>query len=151
MAKQMKSKKKAKKKSARPRCGLCGKSKKLMRTDCCGQWICNDEDQYVLFSYAHNSCARNHRRYTLCSYHHTENHPGDWKTCPLCRESFKTEMYVYYGTNDYNFEKLEDPPEYEPTRCAGCGAVISLTDDPYTWKGGQYFCTDCIDIPWLEA
>ncbi len=24
------------------RCGLCGKAKKLTRTECCGQWICND-------------------------------------------------------------------------------------------------------------
>ncbi len=31
------------------------------------------------------------------------------------RESFETEMYVYYGTNEYNFEVLENPPEYEPT------------------------------------
>jgi hypothetical protein len=53
------------------RCGLCGKKGKLTRTDCCGQWICDDEDKYVMFSYARNSCHRNHRRYTLCGYHHT--------------------------------------------------------------------------------
>ena len=29
-------------------------------TPCCNNWICDDEDQYVLFSYAHNSCYRNH-------------------------------------------------------------------------------------------
>jgi hypothetical protein len=44
------------------RCGLCGKPKNLAQTECCGQWICNDEHKYVLFSYARNSCARNHDR-----------------------------------------------------------------------------------------
>ena len=30
---------------------------------------------------------------------------------------------VGYGTaNEYNFEKLPNPPAYEPTRCDGCGA-----------------------------
>jgi len=24
-------------------------------------------------------------------------------------------MYVWYGTNDYNFVVLENPPHYEPT------------------------------------
>ena len=49
-------KKKPKKKNSSdsPRCGLCGKSGKLIKTECCGQWICDDEDKYVLFSYARN-------------------------------------------------------------------------------------------------
>jgi len=39
-------------KSAHPRCcGLCGATNNLTKTDCCGQWICDDEDQYELFSY----------------------------------------------------------------------------------------------------
>ena len=69
----------------RPRCGLCGKTGGLIKTDCCGNWICDDEHKYVLFSYARNSCHRNHSRYTLCAYHHNEGHAGDWKdyTDPL--------------------------------------------------------------------
>lgn len=95
-----------------PKCGLCGKTKKLTRTACCGHWICDDEHKYVLFSYARNSCSRNHRRSTLCSYHYTEGHPGSWQTCRKCREDIIPEMYVYYGTNEYNFEKLKNPPKY---------------------------------------
>src|SRR5512136_2648141 len=72
----------------RPRCGLCGKTKKLTKTECCNQWICDDEDKYVLFSYATNSCLRNHRRYTLCGYHHfeeLENPPAYLPTkCARC-------------------------------------------------------------------
>ena len=31
------------------KCGLCGKSGKLIKTECCGQWICDDEDKYVFW------------------------------------------------------------------------------------------------------
>lgn len=31
-------------------CGLCGSTKNLTKTECCGNWICDDEDEYVLFS-----------------------------------------------------------------------------------------------------
>jgi hypothetical protein len=128
------------------RCGLCGKTGKLTKTECCDQWICDDEDKYVMFSYARNSCYRNHRRYTLCGYHFAEEHDGHWKDCSECRNSFETEMYVYYGTNEYNFEKLENPPEYEPTRCAKCNTIINLGEDGYSIKGGKYFCYDCSEM-----
>jgi hypothetical protein len=130
-------------KTTKPRCGLCGKTKNLIRTDCCGNWICNDSGKYVLFSYARNSCCRNHDRYTLCSSHKHEGHKGNWKTCKKCRTSFETEMYVWYATNEYNFEKLENPPAYDPTRCAECGKVIKLGTDGYTRSGGDYFCERC--------
>jgi hypothetical protein len=130
-----------------PRCGLCGKTTNLTKTECCGNWICDDEHKYVLFSYARNSCHRNHSRYTLCSYHYNEGHSGHWKDCPECRESFSTEMYVYYGTNEYNFEKLANPPEYEPTRCTKCGCVISLSEDGYMVSPDEgYLCEKCADV-----
>ena len=129
-----------------PRCGLCGKAKNLIKTECCGQWICDDEDQYVLFSYARNSCSRNHSRFTLCGFHYVEDHPGDWKTCSQCKDNFETEIYVYYGTNEYNYEGLENPPEYEPTRCAKCNTVISLSEDRFSMSSEGYFCEGCTDI-----
>lgn len=134
---------KSDKSGLKPRCGLCSKAKKLVKTECCGQWICDDEDKYVLFSYARNSCHRNHSRYTLCAYHHAEEHPGNWKKCSDCRTDFETEMYVYYGTNEYNFEKLENPPPYEPTRCSRCGAIIVLSEGGYSMKGRKYSCGEC--------
>ena len=127
----------------RPRCGLCGKIKKLTKTECCGQWICDDEDKYVLFSYVTNSCYRNHRRYTLCGFHHAEEHAGNWKDCLECRNAFETEMYAYYGTNEFNFQKLENPPAYLPTKCAGCRIIISLGYDSYSKKGDEYWCEEC--------
>ena len=133
--------------SVGPRCGLCGKARRLTRAECCGQWICDDEDTYVLFSYARNSCFRNHRRYTLCGYHSAEEHPGDWRECQQCRKGFETEMYVYYGTNEYNFVKLEHPPSYQPTLCKECGGVIHLAEGAYTMKGKGYYCERCSPLP----
>lgn len=129
-----------------PRCGLCGKTRKLTRAECCGQWICDDEDKYVLYSYSRDSCSRNHRRYTLCGSHHAEKHAGDWKDCPKCREAIETEMYVWYGTNEFNFEKLPNPPSYEPTKCSRCGVVIRLGTDGHSIKGNEYFCEKCSGI-----
>jgi len=75
------------------KCGLCGKTKKLMKTECCDNWICDDYDQYVMFSFARNSCARNHDRYTLCGYHYHEGHQGDWE--------YDTALELCRGKDDY--------------------------------------------------
>lgn len=135
------------KRSEAPRgqsCGLRGKTTRLTRTECCGRSICDDESEYRMFSYARNSCARNHRRFTLCGFHHTEGHRGAWQECRSCR-TFETEMYVWYGTNEYNFEKLPDPPAYEPTLCSSCGVVIVLSRDEYSQLGARYTCGGCQD------
>ena len=66
-----------------------------------------------------------------------------WQDCASCRGAFETEIYVYYGTNDYNFTKLENPPAYKPTKCAKCGTVIMLGDGGYSSQGGRYWCTEC--------
>lgn len=141
----MKKKKRSKSRGHREkaRCGLCGKTGKLMKTECCGNWICDDYDQYMMFSFERNSCARNHDRYTLCSYHYNEEHQGDWRECKECESGFETEMYVWYGTNEYNFVKLENPPAYEPTRCKKCNTVINLGEDGYMMSNEGYFCERC--------
>ena len=125
------------------RCGLCGKTKKLTRTECCGRWVCDDADQYVVFSYARNSCYRNHQMYTLCGFHFNERHEGDWTTCKLCKEQQSPEMYAYFGTNEYNFEVLANPPPYEPTLCSRCGTRIALAQGGYSMKGEAYLCQEC--------
>lgn len=131
------------------RCGLCGKRKNLTRTECCGNWICDDADEYVAFSYARNSCYRNHDNYTVCSSHHHEDHDGDWEDCKACIESQPTELYVYRGTNEYNFRILKNPPNFEPTLCSQCAQTISLIDGGYMIKGKAYVCENCSDLPSL--
>lgn len=132
-----------KKNSDKPHCGLCGKTKNLTKTECCGNWICDDEHKYVMFSYAKNSCHRNHLRYTLCGYHFNEGHKGNWKTCKKCRSEFEPEMVAWYGTNEYNFEKMPDPPSYQPTKCSRCGTVIKLGTDAYSSLADEYWCEIC--------
>ena len=56
-----------------------------------------------------------------------------------------TEMYVWYGTNEYNFEKLPNPPAFEPTKCSKCGVVIHLGTDGYTQRGDEYWCEECAE------
>lgn len=126
-------------------CGLCGKGKSITKTECCNNWICDDEDKYVLFSYARNSCSRNHRRFTLCGSHAVEEHMGVWKNCKKCLQSLghELEMYVWYGTNEYNFTKLKNPPAYKPTHCAKCRKIISLSDGGYSNLCGIYRCDNC--------
>jgi DNA-directed RNA polymerase subunit RPC12/RpoP len=56
-------------------------------------------------------------------------------------------MYVWYVTNEYNFEKLKDVPTYEPTKCSTCGHVIQLGMGGYSYTGKKYFCMNCSDLP----
>jgi hypothetical protein len=131
------------KKGNKPRCGLCGNTKNLIKTDCCDNWICDDEDQYQMFSFARNSCHRNHRRLTLCGGHYAEGHGDQWQNCSECREGFETEMYVYFGTNEYNFEKLPSPPKYTPTHCVKCKRIIKLGIEGYSYGSNGYTCERC--------
>ena len=127
-------------------CGLCSKKNETCdKTECCGNWVCGDESEYVLFSHSRKICCRNHRRFTLCAYHNTEEHKGDWKDCKKCLNDFRheLEMYVWYGTNKYNFEKLPNPPKFEPTHCSGCKKVICLPDGGYGTFCGKYACDEC--------
>jgi hypothetical protein len=52
-------------------------------------------------------------------------------------------MYVWYGTNEFNFEKLLNPPEYAPTTCVGCGTIINLSEDGYSHGPDGYRCEVC--------
>ncbi len=60
--------------------------------------------------------------------------------------AFETERYVHCGTNEYDFVKLENPPEFEPTRCAKRGLLIRLSEDGYSMQGGKYICMNCSDF-----
>ncbi|MBI5004199.1 hypothetical protein HZC00_03840 [Candidatus Kaiserbacteria bacterium] len=97
-----------------------------------------------MFSYSRDICVRNHRRFTLCSYHYTEKHNGNWKTCGACLESFDAETYAWYGTNRYNFEKSPRVPAFVPQHCDACGRVLSVANGGYTnFPSGRMACEDC--------
>lgn len=136
-------------KSLSPRCGLCGKTEKLKKTECCGNWICDDEDKYVLMSFERNSCSRNHHKFTVCSYHHSEKHPGNWENCDLCRKQHddNPEMFVYLATNEYNFEIPDDLPTFEPKRCLVCSKIIRQGRETYSVSTDDGLtCSNCNEI-----
>ena len=57
------------------------------------------------------------------------------------------EMYAWYVTNEFNFEKLANPPSFEPTLCEGCGNRIVLPEGGYTLAKGKYWCERCEPSP----
>lgn len=132
---------KTSKKSSMRKCGICGGTKNLLKTECCKNWIC---DLDIEISSSHRKrCYKKHSRFTLCGFHYNEGHFGHWQNCEECRSQFETEMYVYYGTNKYNFEKLESSSQFEPTKCHACAKVISLSEDSYSRAGSVYYCQEC--------
>jgi hypothetical protein len=96
------------------KCGLCKRTAQqsfvrsgqpLTKTDCCNNWVCDDEGLYEMTSYERNSCIRNHTRYSLCMYHHRESHKGKWQDCQVCVTNFDEANYREYTNESYNFEK----------------------------------------------
>ena len=120
-------------------CGPCGRVGSLTRTECCNNLICDDER-----SYSRNGCLTRHDRFTLCGSHLNEGHAGAWQTCRKCCDEFETEIYVWYGTNQWNFVKLENPPSFRPTLCSTCGQRIRLGTDGYSaLPDGRKLCERC--------
>ena len=124
----------------KPACGLCGKTDNLTKTPCCDNWISDDVENYVMFSYDTNSCYRNHDRYTLCSYHHNERHYGKWLDCKKCKKELELEHYADFGTNDFNFEKLKNPPKVKIT-CANCGFHSNTVQDFAFQTSNGWYCS----------
>lgn len=84
------------------RCGICGETKNLEKTECCGEWVCMDDTSSS--NPKPNKCHTFHRRYTICSYHHDLGHTGDWRECRTCKESFPAVVFVEMSENEFNFK-----------------------------------------------
>lgn len=68
-------------------CGLCGSTnKRLEVTECCGETLCNNEEEYVLMSYSRDFRSRSHGRYTMCGFHFNEGFARDWRECTQCQK-----------------------------------------------------------------
>jgi hypothetical protein len=102
-----------------------------MQTECCSNWICNDQHMYKVNSFIKNSCARNHDRYTLCGSHYQNEHKGDWKKCKKCQAEYNKVIYDDLATNKHNFEKLK--VEKEELWCRNC-SFTSYNLSEYCFK-----------------
>lgn len=131
--------------SEKPRCGLCGNnSLPLTKTECCKNWICDDEN---LAATDFDSCMKNHRL-TLCSTHFIEGHmkeEPDWRKCSACKEMFAPEDYVYLITNEYNFN--EPSIKYRISTCTDCKRELDLSIEPHLSVGDHHFCLNCMLKP----
>ena len=126
-------------KTKKKTCGLCGATKKLIKTPCCSNWICDDSHKYVLFSYATNSCYRNHARYTICATHYNSNHNGKWQECKKCKDEYLIENYFDLATNDFNFEKLQNTPKIT-IKCISCGFQSNNMQDFAFQTNNDFYC-----------
>ena len=73
-----------------------------------------------------------------------------WKDFEECKEEYETGLYVYFGTNEYNFEKLKNPQRFKPTKCANCSTRIHLGQDGYSIKAGKYWCGRCVERDFMK-
>ncbi len=74
------------------RCSLCGeKSLLLGKSKCCDQWFCCDTD--FLSIRGGGYCQFKHEHYSICYFHHNENHQGRWQGCKECRDFFGEEQF----------------------------------------------------------
>ena len=86
-------------KNPKRQCGLCGNTRKLT---CCNNWICNDERNYIPFSYF-SSCYRDHSRYILCASHPSLHFSHVFQS-PSCFSTWLTEFQIkVFSTNSFNF------------------------------------------------
>jgi len=100
-------------KTEQKQCGICGASnRRLKRTHCCKNWVCDNEDQYQLMSYSRDFCSRSHDRYTLCgACKECWNHGSpDWRTCKKCLDETSLQDSVWRGLNGYNFLPMINIP-----------------------------------------
>lgn len=132
--------------SKQKKCTLCNRSQYILKTQCCKNWICDDYEDYKTFSLKKKSCLVNHYRFTICGYHYNNSHSGHWQVCDKCQKSLETEIYVWYGTNQFNFEKLKIIPAYTSKKCIKCQRIIHLAVEPYTVLEGKYTCFHCLAL-----
>ena len=73
-------------------CRFCGReSVPLVKTKCCDQWVCCDTSFLSIRGGGH--CQFEHEQYSICHFHHNEQHEGTWQECAECRDSFDETQY----------------------------------------------------------
>ncbi|CAG9461829.1 unnamed protein product [Pedinophyceae sp. YPF-701] len=152
-------------KDARPRrtgpqppraCTMCGSTRKLKRLECCGEWICDAQDDYVMFSYSRDFCDRNHERYTRCASHANDKHRGDWRTCKECASLGEDDLgRNWHATCGYNFvpplEKDCPKGEMLTETCVECKRRLFPGLEKYSRSfmpvANPYTCQECSGMP----
>ncbi|KAK1745097.1 hypothetical protein QTG54_004388 [Skeletonema marinoi] len=107
-------------------------------------------------------CARNHRSQSICGFHNSEGHDGEWKTCKACEEFFHPYDYAVKATSQavggtarrYNFDDNVrsdiHPADVPFPTCHKCEALVNTTEESVrtlsmrkSFNGGRVTCGGC--------
>jgi hypothetical protein len=138
-------------------CGICGSTtERLMRTGCCGNWVCDNEHKYEMMSYSRAFCGRSHARYTICGSHTGSGHHCDKPNCPCpridpgdcraCNDCFNDTRGEWFGTNGYNFTPSRCPAKgaLHTDECSTCKRRVHTGHEGYsTMPDGSVSCNEC--------
>lgn len=73
-------------------CFLCGDTTSpLVKTECCHQWVCCDTSFVSIRGGGY--CEFEHKNYSICYFHYSNNHEGKWQDCKECQEFFDKEDF----------------------------------------------------------
>ena len=82
-------------------CRFCGQeSVPLLKTPCCGHWICCDT-KFLSIS-GGGYCEYQHERFSLCYSHYIEGHQCSWQECEICKKFWSPEEYKEYTDPSIN-------------------------------------------------
>jgi len=82
-------------------CRFCGReSVPLVKTPCCGHWICCDT-QFVSLS-GGGYCEYQHERFLLCYSQYSDGHKGSWQEGEACKKFWSPEEYKEYTEASIN-------------------------------------------------
>ena len=77
---------------------------------------------------------------TFCLTHYYSKHKGKWQECKQCKDEYSIENYVYFATNDFNFEKLPNAPKIT-IRCVNCEFESNTMEDFAFETSEGFYCT----------
>ncbi|MBI4864626.1 MAG: hypothetical protein HY815_30880 [Candidatus Riflebacteria bacterium] len=126
-------------------CIVCGGGRKVTTTACCDLPICDDWAEFVPYSDPVDCCSRSHDRYTLCGYHHSVGHDGDWVSCRECWDAFPSDLYACFAENRFNLPSEVPLVVGQLSRCDACGREVSLLAESFWAVSGELICSRCGD------
>ena len=90
-------------------CRFCGDpSVPLIKTKCCNEFICCDK-KTVSFR-GGGFCQFEHEHNSMCYFHYSEKHSGEWETCQEC-QTFWKETQGQYIQGEMPKKKLHETPK----------------------------------------
>lgn len=138
-------------------CFVCGATPDEVNigfTECCNVPVCDNEEEYEMFSFSRDHCMRSHSRYTACAFHFNEGHTSnDWRTCGQCKNNFEQDGAArsWFSTNGFcvtpGLETSLPQGSYITQPCSKCNGRITPGHDTvsYSFSDGSAPAAQCGD------